>query len=284
MVNPGRGVQSLESSRVSVFNRRMTRSTFIGPLLAMILSVPAAAPGAADVAVDLELILMADGSGSIDEEEFALQRQGYARALRDPRVLNAIRYGRLGRIALSYVEWSGPAIQVPIVPWTVIRDAVDIELFATTLKGTPREVYFGGTAPGNAILYGVVSLAENGFAGRRRIIDVSGDDRAKDGVPSIMGRDAAVSRGITVNGLPILEGLAWLGAYFRDNIIGGPGAFYVPALTFRDFEVAVRKKLIREIAGGPGPLPVPDDGPNGHQLVCVRGKCPLMATSGPFKP
>ncbi len=262
----------------------MTRSTFIGPLLAMILSVPAAAPGAApgaaDVAVDLELILMADGSGSIDEEEFALQRQGYARALRDPRVLNAIRYGRLGRIALTYVEWSGPAIQVPIVPWTVIRDAVDIEHFATTLEGTPREVYSGGTALGNAILYGVLSLAENGFAGRRRIIDVSGDDGAKDGVPSTMGRDAAVSFGITVNGLPILEGLPWLGAYFRDNVIGGPGAFYVPALTFRDFEVAVRKKLIREIAGGPGPLPVPEDGLDGHQPVCVRGECPPLATSG----
>ena len=108
----------------------------------------------AQVKVDLELILMADGSGSIDNEEFLLQRHGYARALRDPRVIDAIRYGRLGRIALSYVEWSGPDLHVPIVPWTMIRTEADIAAFAEVLVQRPRELYGGGTAIGDAILYG----------------------------------------------------------------------------------------------------------------------------------
>jgi hypothetical protein len=133
-------------------------------LLAFLVHPPAIAP----VKVDLELILMADCSGSIDNEEFLLQRHGYARALRDPRVMDAIRYGRLGRIALSYVEWSGPDLHVPIVPWTMIRTEADIAAFAEVLVQRPRELYGGGTAIGDAILYGAASLATNGFEGRRR--------------------------------------------------------------------------------------------------------------------
>lgn len=226
----------------------MLRTIRLGLLLAMILAPPAAA----GMKVDLELILMADASGSIDHEEFLLQRRGYARALRDPRVINAIRYGRHGRIALSYVEWSGPELQVPVVPWTVIRDKADIISFAERLEETPRQLFFGGTAPGNAILHGVLSLQSNSYQGRRLVIDLSGDDADKDGLPAALGRDRAVAAGITVNGLPILEGWPELGPFFRDNVIGGPGAFFIPALGFRDFEIAIRKKLIREIAGGPG--------------------------------
>ncbi|HSR55259.1 MAG TPA: DUF1194 domain-containing protein, partial [Alphaproteobacteria bacterium] len=100
--------------------------------------------------VDLELILLVDGSGSVDDNEFILQRMGYARALRNPRVLSAIRNGPLGRIALTYVEWSGPALKVPIVPWTVISDAVGIEAFAQKLEKVPRQLYGGGTALGDA--------------------------------------------------------------------------------------------------------------------------------------
>ena len=226
----------------------MLRTIRLGLLLAMILAPPATA----GMKVDLELILMADASGSIDHEEFLLQRRGYARALRDPRVINAIRYGRHGRIALSYVEWSGPELQVPVVPWTVIRDKADIISFAERLEETPRQLFFGGTAPGNAILHGILSLQSNSYQGRRLVIDLSGDDADKDGLPAAFGRDRAVAAGITVNGLPILEGWPELGPFFRDNVIGGPGAFYIPALGFRDFEIAIRKKLIREIAGGPG--------------------------------
>lgn len=228
---------------------RTIRSGFLlGLLLAMVLPPPAMA----GMKVDLELILMADASGSIDHEEFLLQRRGYARALRDPRVINAIRYGPHGRIALSYVEWSGPELQVPVVPWTMIRDKADIISFAERLEETPRQLFFGGTALGNAILYGVQSLQSNSYQGRRLVIDLSGDDADKDGLNAAQGRDRAVAGGITVNGLPILEGWPELGLFFRDNVIGGRGAFYIPALGFKDFEIAILKKLIREIAGGPG--------------------------------
>ena len=230
----------------------MSRAIPSGLLLGLLLAMILPAPAAAGMKVDLELILMADASGSIDHEEFLLQRRGYARALRDPRVIDAIRTGRLGRIALSYVEWSGPEIQVPIVPWTVIRDKADIVSFAERLEKIPRQVFFGGTALGDAILYGVSSLQSNSYQGRRLVIDLSGDDSDKDGLNAAIGRDRAVAVGITVNGLAILEGWPELGPFFRDNVIGGPGAFYIPTLGFKDFEIAIRKKLIREIAGHPG--------------------------------
>lgn len=220
--------------------------------LALLLVINVTLPESAEVKVDLELILMADASGSIEEDEFLLQRLGYARALRDPRVINAIRYGPVGRIALAYVEWSGPSLQIPIVPWTMIQSEADIARFAKRLEEIPRVLYFGGTAPGDAILYAIQSLQGNSFTGRRLVIDVSGDDVTRDGLPAFKGRDRAVAEGITVNGLPILQGLPGLEIYYRDNVIGGPGSFYVAAKGFRDFGIAVRKKLIREIAGGDG--------------------------------
>ncbi|MCH7550899.1 MAG: DUF1194 domain-containing protein [Proteobacteria bacterium] len=218
-------------------------------LLALLLAPLLPAPASAETKVDLELILMADASGSIDHEEFLLQRRGYARALRDPRVLDAILSGPLGRIALAYVEWSGPGHQTPIVPWTLIGDRAGLADFTSRLEDIPRRIFYGGTAPGNAILYGVASLQSNAYKGLRRVIDVSGDDFDIDGIPVAEGRDRAVSQGITVNGLPILDGWPALAPFFRDNVIGGPGAFHIPANDFRDFGIAVRKKLIREIVG-----------------------------------
>jgi len=200
--------------------------------------------------VDLELILMADASGSVDTDEFQLQRRGTAAALRDPRIINAIQFGRRGRIALSYVEWSGPELQEVIVPWSLIESAGDLHRFAKRLEETPRQLFGGGTAIGNALLYGAKSIETNAFIGDRRVIDLSGDDRDIDGLPAVVGRDRVVARGITINGLPVLEWAYGLDEFFRDHVIGGPGAFYVPAVEFKDFQLAFRKKLIREIAGG----------------------------------
>ena len=216
-------------------------------LLAVTFSWSAAAQE--KIKVDLELILMADGSGSIEYAEVLLQRRGYAKALRDRRVIDSIRFGPKGRIALAYVEWSGPEFKEPIVQWTMMRTKQDIEAFAKTLEDHPREVFSGGTALGDAILYGVSSLETNKFAGDRRVIDLSADGSDKDGLDAVVGRAQAVARGITVNGLPIIGDWPELEPFFRDNVIGGPGAFYVPAYNFRDFEIAVRKKLIREIVG-----------------------------------
>lgn len=205
-------------------------------------------PATAQTKVDLELILLADGSGSVDDVEFSLQRLGTARALRHPRVVRAIQSGFLGQIALAYVEWSGPDLHVPVVPWTLLRTPADVEAFAAKLETHPRELYGGGTAIGDAILHGVESLQGNAFEARRRVIDISGDGPDRNGLPAAVGRDEAVKQGITVNGLPILEGRFGLDEFFRANVIGGRGAFVIPARTFADFETAIRVKLIREIA------------------------------------
>ena len=230
----------------------MLRWLFLAVALALVLPISATA----QEKVDLELILMADGSGSIDEGEFLLQRRGYARALRHPRVIKAIRSGPLGRIALSYVEWSGPILQVPIVPWTMIRGEADIKAFAKKLETRPRELNGGGTAVGSAILYGAKSLRDNAFEGRRRVIDLSGDGPDKDGVAAMLGRDQAVAEGITINGLPILSARRpALDIFFMDNVIGGPGAVSIPARGFKDFYAAILTKLIREIAARPEAAP-----------------------------
>ncbi|MBT4006604.1 MAG: DUF1194 domain-containing protein [Rhodospirillales bacterium] len=200
--------------------------------------------------MDLELILMADGSGSVEYDEFMLQRRGYARALRSPKVISAIKNGPLGKIAITYVEWSGAFLQVPIVPWTVVRGAAEIETIAKQLETAPRQLEGGGTAVGAAILYGAQALLTNAYDGKRRVIDISGDGPDKDGIPASVGRDQAVAQGITVNALPILDGRhPGLELFFLDNVIGGPGAFSITARGFKSFYSAILTKLIREIAG-----------------------------------
>jgi hypothetical protein len=236
-----------------MFYQPMFRTIVLIVSLAIVWPQPAQAQkplSARERAVDLELILMADGSGSVDDEEFVLQRLGYAKALRDPAIIRAIRGGILGRIALSYVEWSGPELKVPIVNWTVVRSAADLDAFAKSLEEHPRELYGGGTAVGDAILYGADSILRNAYEGTRRVIDVSGDGPDRNGMDAVDGRDYAVAKGITVNGLPILAFKGdGLDDFFRDNVIGGPGSFYIAARGFRDFYRAVRRKLILEIAG-----------------------------------
>lgn len=148
------------------------------------------------------------------------------------------------------MEWSGPELKIPIVNWTVIRTKTDLDAFAKTLEEHPRELYGGGTAVGDAIVYGADSILGNVYDGTRRVVDISGDGPDRNGMAAIDGRDYAVAKRITVNGLPILafegDGLA---DFFRDNVIGGRGAFYIAASGFKDFFRAVRRKLILEIAG-----------------------------------
>ncbi len=198
--------------------------------------------------VDLELILMVDASGSVDHDEFTLQRYGYITAFRNPRVASAIRSGPHGKIAVSYVEWTGPFLQTPVVDWTVLSDPASIEAFVQVLERTPRQLYTGGTAVGHAILYGANSIAGNRFQGTRRVIDVSGDGPTNRGIPAALARDQVVAQGFTVNGLPILTDYSALEGYYLDNVIGGPGAFVIPARSFQDFNAAILTKLIREIA------------------------------------
>lgn len=218
---------------------------------AMLVASLVGSSAADTVNVDVELVLAADASGSIDEGEFALQRMGYAQALRDPRVLNAIRGGAEQAIAVTFVEWTGRGLQAIIVPWTVIKDAAGAERVAQQLLGTPRALYGGGTAVGEGIFYAATLFDNNGIEGERKVIDISGDGPTNQGRPAGVARDFAVAHGITVNGLPILTDYPGLDAFYEQNVIGGPGAFMVPATGFHDFSDAVLHKLIREVAGTP---------------------------------
>ncbi len=242
--------------------RRM--QTYLGVFLTLALLSGLATPaGATEVKVDLQLVLAVDSSGSIDDKEFALQRVGYAKAFRNPKVLRAIGNGFHRAIAVTYVEWSGPGIQVPIVIWSRIHDTASADRFAAALISTPRaEISGNGTAVGEAILMASGLFEENDYESPRRVIDISGDGPTSRGRPSSWARDLVVAQGITINGLPILDGRHGdLHLYFLDNVIGGPGAFAIPAKGFRDFAAAVLSKLIREIAGNTPP-DTPSGGPS----------------------
>ena len=202
----------------------------------------------ADPAVDLALVLAVDASGSVDQHRFELQKQGYAAAFRDPRVLNAIRSGLNQSIAATMFQWTGPRLQRHVVPWTVIKDEASANAFADAIQAAPRQLFGGGTSISGAIDYGRLLLLQNPFAPTRRVIDVSGDGSNNSGRAVTAARDEAAHGGATVNGLPILSVEPDLDGYYRDYVIGGPGAFMVPAESYDTFAQAILKKLITEIA------------------------------------
>ncbi|MCG8543454.1 MAG: DUF1194 domain-containing protein [Alphaproteobacteria bacterium] len=214
-----------------------------------------AKPG--DEAVDLELILAVDISGSIDDEEARLQRDGYVAALTHPEVIKAIRGGILGKVAITYMEWAGDAYASTIADWNVIEDEDSARAFAETVAQAPIQTALW-TSISNAIEFALPQFADNGFQGTRRVIDISGDGPNNQGGLVTIRRDKAAAQGITINGLPIVNDRAspfgWpalpnLDLYYANCVIGGPGAFYVVANTFHDFARAIRKKLILEIVG-----------------------------------
>lgn len=224
--------------------RRFAR--LCGLAAALVLYVAVARVAAAEP-VDIELVLSVDSSGSIDNGEFALQREGYARALTHPEVVAAIQRGPHRAIAVTFIEWSGPEIRTQVVGWTRVSGPADAEAVAATLRRAPRTIFGGGTSLAGAILSGAAAFEQNGFEGVRRVIDVSGDGPNNRGTSVTAARDAATARGITINGLPILEDDEGLADYYRDFVIGGPGAFVQPAQGFADFERAVRRKLLQEL-------------------------------------
>lgn len=202
----------------------------------------------ADTAVDLELVLAVDCSGSIDDDEFALQVRGYAAAFAHPAVIAAIRSGEIGAIAVTYVQWSGPYLQNQAIGWTYIDSADTAESFAGAMASVPRYLNRGGTSISGTIDFIRPMFDRNGFEGRRRVIDISGDGTNNSGRLVHYARDDAVAEGITINGLAILNEVGGLDRYYEENVIGGPGAFVMAAADFEDFAFAIRNKLIREIA------------------------------------
>lgn len=224
-------------------------------LTLLALSLPARAADA----VDLLLVLASDVSRSVDATKFQLQREGYATALSDPKVLDAIRSGPLGRIAICFVEWSGSSAQKVVVDWTVIDGAAAAQKFTDQLIELPRS-FADRTAIGTGIDFSVAQIERSPFSARRRTIDVSGDGTSNSGRDVQAARDEALAKGITINGLVILSErpLAWnpehtnppggLDNYYRENIIGGPGSFVMVAQNFNSFGQAIISKLIAEIA------------------------------------
>lgn len=199
--------------------------------------------------VDLELVLAVDCSRSVDATEFALQAQGYATAFRNPGIVRAIQSGVFRRIAVTYVQWAGPTLQNTVVEWTQIADEESATEFAERMASVPRTLSGGGTSISGVIDYSRRLFDNNGFEGRRRVIDISGDGINNSGRQVTQARDEAVAMGITINGLPILTDVPWLDDYFRDNVIGGVGAFVIATPDFDAFATAIYNKLVREIAG-----------------------------------
>jgi hypothetical protein len=207
---------------------------------------PGSGPTQRDVAV--ALVLAVDTSGSVSNGRFELQKRGYAAAFRNPQVLNAIRSLATPAIAVTMMQWTGPRLHAVVVDWTLINDTASAGAFAAAIEAAPRQLFGGGTSISGAIDYSRVLLAGNPFRATRHIIDISGDGSNNSGRSVTQARDEAVADGIGVNGLPILTVEPGLDRYYYDNVIGGPGAFMIPAENYDTFADAILKKLINEMA------------------------------------
>ncbi len=213
-------------------------------------------PRAGQPPVDLELILAVDVSGSVDATEARLQREGYVTAFRDPEVARAIRSGMVGRIAVLYLEWASAHENRVVLDWHVVADAAGAIAYADKLSAQP--ILRGRRTSIAAAIEFALPRFGTAYDGTRRVIDVSGDGPNNDGPPVVPARDLAVAAGVVINGLPIinerqftwgLPNMKELDLYYRDCVIGGPGAFHIVAEDFTSFAAAVKRKLVLEIAG-----------------------------------
>jgi hypothetical protein len=217
-------------------------------MMAVLLVAGLAGPVLAEPAVDLQLVLDVDASGSVNQTRFRLQQQGYAAAFRNPQVLKAIMSGADQAIAVTMVQWTGPFMQVQVVPWTLIKDAASANAFADAIVGSRRELFGGGTSISGAIDHAMTLFPESPYKSQRRTIDVSGDGANNAGRSIIGARDDAVAAGVGINGLPIVSVEPDLDRYYFEYVIGGPGSFMIPASSYENFADAILKKLILEIA------------------------------------
>lgn len=216
---------------------------------AMLLSLSAARDDArAQPEADLLLVLAVDVSGSVSPQRFELQKMGYVTAFQNPRVLSAILSGSSKAIAVTMMQWSGPFLQAQVAPWTLLKDEGSVKSFAAAVESGPRMMYGGGTSISGAIDHAMTLFPRSPFKAERRVIDISGDGSNNRGRSVAQARDEAVDAGVVINGLPILAFEPNLDQYFKDQVIGGPGAFVVPAKTFEAFGEAILMKLIIEIA------------------------------------
>jgi Protein of unknown function (DUF1194) len=221
-------------------------------------ALPACGDARAQTPVDVELVLAVDMSQSMDPGEHELQRAGYLAALLHPDVLEAVRNGIHGKVAITYVEWGGPASQAVVVPWTMIEDEASAKGFVEALAARPIRT-ISGTSISGALAFAATLFTGNGYDGFRRVIDVSGDGPNSSGAPVAPTRDAVLQQDLIINGLPIMlrePGFTpWsipdLDIYYADCVIGGPGSFVLPVDDPAQLAHAIRQKLVLEIAGPP---------------------------------
>ncbi|MEO8317623.1 MAG: DUF1194 domain-containing protein [Bradyrhizobium sp.] len=213
--------------------------------------------------VDVELVLAVDVSYSMDMDELAIQREGYAQAIVSKEFLQALKTGPHGKISVTYFEWAASSDQKIIIPWRVIEgpesaDAVANEIMKTPIRRASR------TSISGAINFAMPLFDENPYRGLRRVIDISGDGPNNNGAPVVVARDAAVEKGIIINGLPIMVkepsystmDIDNLDYYYEDCVIGGPGSFVVTIKDRDKFKEAIRTKLLLEVAGRTPERPV----------------------------
>lgn len=234
---------------------------------------------ARDPVVDVELVLAVDVSYSMDMDELAIQREGYAQAIVSREFLSALKTGPTGKIAVTYFEWAASTDQKLIIPWRIIdgpesADAVAAEIMRTPIRRASR------TSISGAIYFAMPLFEANSYTGLRRVIDISGDGPNNNGSPVTVARDEAVAKGIVINGLPIMaKELSYstmdienLDLYYEDCVIGGPGSFVVPIKERDKFKEAIRTKLVMEVAGlQPQPRVVPIAGRE-PRVNCLVGE------------
>ncbi len=244
--------------RASFARRQLLVSALAAPAL---LSARAAR---AEEPVDVELVLAVDVSRSVDAVEMEMQMRGYAQAFRDPRLGEGVMGGPIGAIAVMLFTWSDWNIQEVLVPWMRIAGAADAAQFAAAVEAAPRRTHLYTSISG-AMDFAARQFGQ-GFEGTRRVMDISGDGVNNSGRPVADARAEALEKGVVLNGLAVLDnapppaglnlGLPPLDDYYREQVIGGPGAFLMVAEGFAAFETAVRRKIIREIAAAPVPGPL----------------------------
>jgi hypothetical protein len=252
-----------------------------GVMLAWMLLMASGLSAFAEDTVDLELVLAVDVSLSMDLEEQRLQRDGYVAAFRDPRVLKAIQGGTLGRIAVTYVEWAGPASQQTVLGWSLIDGPRTAEDFATKLAAIPIS-RFRMTSISMALAYAGREFNKSPYRGERRVIDISGDGPNNSGPPVARVRDELIAAGIVINGLPVIVrpsqssvfDLTYLDEYYAQCVIGGPGSFMVQIRDKAEFVEAIRQKLILEISGLEPKAPIwrAQFKPEGAKIDCLVGE------------
>jgi hypothetical protein len=266
---------------------RMHRSLLFAALFGCVLAAAAiAAPRRADMPgkaagteVDVELVMAVDISYSMDMDELALQREGYAQAIASQEFLNALKQGTHGKIAVTLVEWAGVSDQRIVVPWRLIDGAASAQAVSDEMARAPVRRAFRTSISG-ALMFSSTLFDGSGFRGLRRVIDVSGDGTNNQGPLVTLVRDDVIAKGIVINGLPIMLkepqpgsiDIKDLDIYYEDCVIGGPGAFVVPIREREKFKDAIRTKLVLDIAQYRGEARVVPASAEAPRISCTIGE------------